>query len=457
MNNASKDNDNTRISGIIYKVTNKVNGKIYIGMTVNDFEKRKRDHIAMAKRGDERNRYFQNAINKYGEDSFSWEIIDTDISQENLDEKEIYWISHYNSFGEGGYNLTEGGGGVSGYKWSEEAKKDASRRLKGKYSGENSPKTTLTNQEVLEIKDLLIYGKGLDFISDAYNISNNAIRSIRNGYTWKSLISDEDVAKMQKASTFLTVEEVKSVRDLLINTDMSVLDISSKMKIKNSQVHSILKGVAWKSIISEDDVVKMNKRERDGDREKIALKAKHLLLNSDMSQAEIARHLGESDDFVSGIKNGRNYAYLSTENELKTLKSRANQRKTTNLSKEFQKLTIDEDAVNLIKKHLKEGRLSPTEIAKTLNTFSSIVRNIRDGKTWKKLLSDGELEEMRCYEDKKIQNLNRAKSLLLEGVGRVEIAKITSLSASVISKIARGKHSKIKSSESEIDKMSERQ
>lgn len=411
-------------------------------------------NIAMAKRNDEKNYYFQNALNKYGEDSFVWEVIDSDTSYRNLEKKESYWIAYHNSFGEGGYNLTEGGAGASGYKWTEEAKRDASRRLKGKYSGENSPKTTLTNQEVLEIRDLLIYGKDLEFISDAYNISNNAIRSIRNGYTWKSIISKEDVKKMKQTSSTLTIAEVKNVRDMLIDTDMSVLDISHKMSIKSAQVYLILKGKAWRSIISEEDIYKMNKKERDGDRERIALRAKHLLLSSDMSQAEIARYIEESDSFVSGIKNGRIYTHISTENELKILKSRVNQRKNKDLSKESQKLTIDEDAVNLIKKYLKEGELSPTEIARTLNTFSGVVRNIRDGKTWKKLLSDGELEEMKSYENKKIQALNRVKRLLMEGIlSRAEIAEITSLSVSTVSKVARGRHPKIDSSKSEIDKM----
>ena len=56
----------------IYKVTNKINGKIYIGQT-NNFEKRKREHLL-----DKRTNHqaFKRALNKYGFDGFDWEIID---------------------------------------------------------------------------------------------------------------------------------------------------------------------------------------------------------------------------------------------------------------------------------------------------------------------------------------------------------------------------------------------
>lgn len=49
------------------------------------------------------------AIKKYGEESFEWSIIDTADNQEELDEKELYWIEKYDTYGVGGYNMTVGG------------------------------------------------------------------------------------------------------------------------------------------------------------------------------------------------------------------------------------------------------------------------------------------------------------------------------------------------------------
>lgn len=56
-----------------------------------------------------------NAIRKYGKDSFSISILEDDIPQELLDEKEIYYIDKYSTFREG-YNNTVGGGGTKHYK-----------------------------------------------------------------------------------------------------------------------------------------------------------------------------------------------------------------------------------------------------------------------------------------------------------------------------------------------------
>ena len=73
---------------IIYKVTNKVNGKIYIGQTVRTLEQRKWQHLDAAKNGCKT--HFYNAIRKYGEDNFVFEIIDEASSLEELN---VYCVS----------------------------------------------------------------------------------------------------------------------------------------------------------------------------------------------------------------------------------------------------------------------------------------------------------------------------------------------------------------------------
>jgi len=98
---------------VIYKVTNRINGKIYIGKTY-DFQKRKREHLYDI----DDNTPFHKALKKYGLDSFEWEIIDSAVSDEELVKKEIYWIQTFNtnihSKNSNGYNVTLGGeGGVS--------------------------------------------------------------------------------------------------------------------------------------------------------------------------------------------------------------------------------------------------------------------------------------------------------------------------------------------------------
>ena len=95
--------------GIIYKVTNNVNQKVYIGQTTTSLEERKYHHIYRAENElDITHTHFINAIRKYGINAFIWEEIDSANTREELDEKEIYWIQYYNSV-ENGYNIQAGG------------------------------------------------------------------------------------------------------------------------------------------------------------------------------------------------------------------------------------------------------------------------------------------------------------------------------------------------------------
>lgn len=89
---------------IIYKITNKISGKCYIGQTIQTLEQRWYKHIH-----DSRCPAIRDAIAKYGIDSFSIEVIDTAETIDDLNEKEIYWIKHFNSIVPNGYNLQTGG------------------------------------------------------------------------------------------------------------------------------------------------------------------------------------------------------------------------------------------------------------------------------------------------------------------------------------------------------------
>ena len=94
----------------IYKITNKVNGKIYIGQSVN-IEQRWKAHRNTAYNMYDKNydKPLYRAIRKYGLENFCFEIIEECLVSE-LNEKERYYISFYNSFFDG-YNLTLGGDG----------------------------------------------------------------------------------------------------------------------------------------------------------------------------------------------------------------------------------------------------------------------------------------------------------------------------------------------------------
>lgn len=95
------------VYGVIYCATNIINGKKYIGQTIRNLEIRKREHIGQSYNGSEL--AFHQAIRKYGEDKFEWNVLDHAYSQEELDDIEKYWIDYYDTYRDSGYNMSLGG------------------------------------------------------------------------------------------------------------------------------------------------------------------------------------------------------------------------------------------------------------------------------------------------------------------------------------------------------------
>lgn len=127
------------MSYIIYKITNLINNKIYIGQTVHTLQERWMGHVWDAKNKSYTNRPLLNAILKYGEDNFTIEPVEECYSKEELDAREIYWIDKLNTRDRNiGYNVSKGGdrgaGGPNfkGHHHSEETRKKMSESRKGK-------------------------------------------------------------------------------------------------------------------------------------------------------------------------------------------------------------------------------------------------------------------------------------------------------------------------------------
>lgn len=139
----------------IYKITNKVNGHCYIGQSTNitnRWQRHKNYPISLS------NYPLYRAFQKYGIDNFTFEVLE-ECSSESLDEREIFYIHHFNSY-EDGYNQTEGGAGTK------------------------STVVKISKEDLSEIYELLLYSKITQReIAQQYNVGEDTISEINQGKT----------------------------------------------------------------------------------------------------------------------------------------------------------------------------------------------------------------------------------------------------------------------------------
>ena len=126
-------------SNEVYKITNKLTNKDYIGITNQGSGARYRHHWYESRIGEPSP--IHRSMAKYGEESFTLEIIDFADTYDELKEKEKYWIKWYNSTDRSiGYNLTEGGDGTFGRMHSEETKEKIRQKALGRKASEDTKK-----------------------------------------------------------------------------------------------------------------------------------------------------------------------------------------------------------------------------------------------------------------------------------------------------------------------------
>lgn len=204
---------------IIYKTTNLVNGKIYIGQQSYMKNKYYLGSGNIIKR----------AINKYGKNNFKKEIIEDCKNQDELNEREIYWINALDSTNkEIGYNITFGGGGALGIKASKETKYKISKNH-ADVSGNKNPMFGKTHtKEVIEILRKVNTGKNHSNKTKT-KMSIKKIGEFNN----KAKLNKEDVIKIRKLYT----EENKTQRD-----------IAKLFNIQHACVYKIVNYKTWKHI-----------------------------------------------------------------------------------------------------------------------------------------------------------------------------------------------------------------
>ena len=180
--------------GFIYKITNTINGKSYIGQTIQNVKERFYQHCATKCSKAVSNMAIHRAIKKYGKSNFTVEVIE-EIDSANLNDRERYWIKYYNSYNNG-YNSTKGG--QDGCKPFKDL--DVESIIK-EYNTGKSLRTlgTIFKVDKQTIKDLLIRHNVELRTTRTYKLSqkdrNKVLEDFASGLSRKEIITKWNISK----------------------------------------------------------------------------------------------------------------------------------------------------------------------------------------------------------------------------------------------------------------------
>ena len=271
--------------GVIYKVTNLINKKVYIGQTI-DLEQRKRNHKSESynQKSSGYKYAFHSAIRKYGWDNFVWEILEevTDDLDE-MNARERYYIALFNSYYEG-YNETFGGEG---------------NRIEKKTFQECCKSSKILNEEeIRDIQQMLIDGYQNNEILKKYpKLSRSLLNNINIGYNFKRTDIQYPLSPYHSLFDKKTQDEIiQKIKD-----KESYSSISKQYHISIGLISLINQGKQWNR--KNETYPLAYKTCADNDKGENIQKD---LIYSTMSFKEIAKKYNVSYAAVQAINSGRN-------------------------------------------------------------------------------------------------------------------------------------------------------
>lgn len=231
------------ISGI-YKITNNINGKIYVGQSI-DIPKRIYEHKykAFCKDDISYNSAIHNAFRKYGLDNFTFEILE-EVSIKELDDKEIFYIKELNSLSPNGYNIQSGGQKYKVHKREPNRCRNCNTEISygAKLCLECCKKSQSKNiPPKEELEKLLNDDFNYTHIGNIYNVSVNTIKKWCKRYEiQKPIIEKQEKVKKQIK---------KPVAQIDINTGKVIMEFNGVNeaaralgKKKSSHITEVCKG-----------------------------------------------------------------------------------------------------------------------------------------------------------------------------------------------------------------------
>lgn len=152
----------------IYKIENKINGKVYIGITQSTPKKRSYKHFNELKNKTHHSKKLQEDFNKYGIDNFEFKVLDS--VHKNYSKTETFWIEKYDSINNG-YNSLKGGTGI--------VTDDTRRNMSVSHIGIISDRRSIANEDAILIYSIFyFYGKMFRPMSKITKYSRDSLKSL---------------------------------------------------------------------------------------------------------------------------------------------------------------------------------------------------------------------------------------------------------------------------------------
>ena len=215
----------------IYKITNTITNKVYIGSSVNVIS-RIRQHENALKTNKHVNKHLQNSFNMYGINSFMHECIEIVENLDDLLVREQYWLDSLDSYNPSfGYNECKIAGNTLGRVKSEEEKE--------KTAGFNNRNSKLSEEIAFKImKEYLLGDKTQIEISKLFNLSTCIVSKFLNGKTYKkvyNLLTEQEKLKIKQLNKTYK-ESTQKIKKSLKRKDVSD-ETKNKHRVRGKKYH----------------------------------------------------------------------------------------------------------------------------------------------------------------------------------------------------------------------------
>jgi group I intron endonuclease len=221
--------------GTIYLIRNKLTGKKYVGQTRYSLSKRWRNHCHSSSGC----RVLKRAIAKYGVRSFEMSVLESQVPQEKLDERERHWIGKLRTKVPVGYNLLEGGNSTALVNTRRSKTRKAQLAALAEQGLPKGP-SSLTESDVREIFERSNSGESQKDIAKHFKVHTSTVSHITEGKNWSHLGLTPTRNRRRKISKNQAIETLR-----LKSLGASSVRIGTTVGISKGSVNRVVRGALF--------------------------------------------------------------------------------------------------------------------------------------------------------------------------------------------------------------------